>query len=324
MDSRRYLLADVGATHTRLAVAGSAGLEQQPVRLATTLLTDGDALLQRARQSLPMEGLSAACIAMAGPVAAGAGRLTNGSLVLNGNALARRLGCPVFVINDFHALAMALPNLGRLRQVGGSAGEDREVKAVLGPGSGLGMGMLVPQADGWRALDSEGGHADLAPGSPLEMELLTLLAAAHGHVSWETVLSGPGLVNLYRAVCSLWGVRPEDAGPEWISANAVDASDPVCHQTLEIFFGLLGAAAGNLALLAAATGGVYIGGGIVPALADFAVASPMRRRFEERGALSAYVARIPLWIILDAEPGLLGALAYARSRESLGADDLVG
>jgi glucokinase len=318
MGSRRYLLADVGATHTRLAVAGGEGTKIQPVRLETAAVRDGDSLLQLAGRSLPLAGLSAACIALAGPVAANAGRLTNGSLVLDGNALTERLGCPVQVINDFHALAMALPFLQRLRQVGGTAGpaaDGPHVKAVLGPGSGLGMGMLIPQGDGWRALDSEGGHADLAPGSPLEIEILTLLSAAHGHVSWETVLSGPGLVNLYRAVCAVWGVRPQEVGPEWITANGVAASDPVCHQTLEIFFSLLGAAAGNLALTAAATGGVYIGGGIVPALAEFAAESPMRRRFEERGALSSYAAPIPLWIILDEEPGLLGALARVRGTD---------
>jgi glucokinase len=316
MGSRRYLLGDVGATHTRLAIGSSEGLQDEPLRLKTAALTDGDTLLQLAARSLPVEGLSAACIALAGPVAGGAGRLTNGSLALSGTALAERLGCPVHVINDFHALAMALPFLQRLRQVGGSAGAaaaDRRVKAVLGPGSGLGMGVLIPDGGGWRALDSEGGHADLAPGSPLEMEILTLLSAAHGHVSWETVLSGPGLVNLYRAVCHLWGVRPEETEPQNISANALEAADPVCHQTLEIFFGLLGAAAGNLALTAAATGGVYVGGGIVPTLVEFAEVSPLRRRFEERGALSSYVADIPLWIILDEEPGLLGALAYLRS-----------
>jgi glucokinase len=316
MSAPRYLLADVGATHTRVAVDRRGAREAGPVRFDTRSVRDGEELLVEARRFFDLENLTAACVAVAGPVADNVGRLTNAPLSLDGSLLSRSLGCPVRVINDFCALSMSLPVLEALRRIGGRPGDTRasaSVKAVLGPGSGLGMGILVPQGTGWRALASEGGHGDLAPGNPLEMELLGLLQSAHGHVSWETVLSGPGLVNLYRGVCALWGVRPDDLSPEWITANGVDAAEPVCHQTLEIFFGLLGSAAGNLALTAGALGGVYIGGGIVPTLADFAAASPLRRRFEERGALSSYVADIPLWIILDAEPGLLGARAYLES-----------
>ncbi len=315
MSTRRYLLADVGATHTRLGLAGPAGLQGQAVRLATVDIADGAGLLAAAQQWLDVRDLSGACFALAGPVEHQAGALTNGGLRLDAADLARQLGCPVRLVNDFSALALSLPMLQSLRQIGGHASPAlalSDVKVVLGPGSGLGMGILIPESGGWRALASEGGHGDLAPGSHLEMELLALLQAEHGHVSWESVLSGPGLVRLYQGVCALWGVRAETVTPEWISASGVDAAEPVCHQTLEVFFGLLGAAAGNLALVLGAKGGVYIGGGIVPQLADFAAASPLRRRFEERGPLSGYVADIPLWIIMDPEPGLLGALECLR------------
>jgi glucokinase len=187
------------------------------------------------------------------------------------------------------------------------------VKVVLGPGSGLGMGILIPDQGGWQVLPSEGGHADLAPGNPLEQEILSLLQAKHGSVCWETVLSGPGLVNLYEVVCQLWGSEPQAATPEWISAQGVAAIEPICHQTLELFFGLLGAAAGNLALTVCAYGGVYIGGGIVPALRDFAATSALRRRFEECCDLAGFTKDIPIYLILDEHPGLIGALACLRS-----------
>jgi len=311
MQEANFLVADIGATNVRVAAAGPAGLIGAPVRMRTADYPDSGALLVDARARLGLQAVAACCLAIAGPVHEGAGRITNGLLSFDARELSAVAGCPVRLVNDFHALARALPVLQRLRPVGDGAPEPG-VKAVLGPGSGLGMGVLVPRRDGWFVLPSEGGHGDLAPGTPLEAELLQLLQFEHGHVSWETVLCGPGLVNLYRAVCRLWGTTPQAATPEWISAQGVEAAEPVCHQTLEIFFGLLGGAAGNLAVTVCARGGIYIGGGIVPALADFAASSPLRRRFEDRGKLSGLVERMPLYLILDEEPGLLGALECLR------------
>jgi glucokinase len=258
-----------------------------------------------------------ACFAVAGPVLEGAVEVTNGGLEFSVAELQTVLEAPVTLVNDFHALALAVPGLEDLAVIGGDPdrGRQQAVKAVLGPGSGLGMSVLVPVvAGGWQVLASEGGHADLAPGNPLEQELLAVLQTKHPGVCWETVLSGPGLVNLYEAVATLWGAKPEPLGPEAISHRGVDADDPVCHQTLELFFALLGSAAGNLALTVCAQGGVYIGGGIVPGLLEFARSSPMRRRFDERVELQSLVADIPLFIILDEHPGLAGALACLRQQ----------
>ena len=128
------------------------------------------------------------------------------------------------------------------------------------------------------------------------------------------MLSGPGLINLYQALAELWGYPAEEVTSEWITEQGVDAQVPLCHQTLDLFFGFLGSAAGNLALTGYATGGVYIGGGIVPRLEAFARTSALRRRFDERGELSATVRNIPLYLIMDTYPGLNGALEVLRSR----------
>ncbi|MEZ5559854.1 MAG: glucokinase [Pseudomonadales bacterium] len=310
-----WLVADVGATNTRVAAATPSGMLLRVERFATADCAGAEALLDRALQMLDMKGPTGCCLAIAGPVAGGRGALTNAPLAFDASGLSAYLGAPVQLVNDFHAQAMALPHLAQLDELGGpNAVDPQGVKAVLGPGSGLGMGALLPCADGWRVLPSEGGHADLAPASPLEVELLQLLQVQHRHVCWETVLSGPGLVALYRAMCALWGAEPETLTPEDVSARGLDAGDPVCHQTLETFFSLLGTAAGNLALIYCATGGVYVGGGIVPQLREFARHSPLRRRFDERGALASYAETIPLYLIGDAEPGLLGALACLRQR----------
>lgn len=306
------LVADIGATNARFRWAGPDGLASAAVYLGTGDYADSEALVADALARLEPNTPAAAGIAMAGAVKDGRGQLTNGTLAFDAARLRQQLGCPITLVNDFFAVARSLPELRHLRQFGGEPSTGRPiagVKAALGPGSGLGMGVLVPVGSGWRVLPSEGGHADLAPGSALEAEILVALQAEHGHVSWETAVSGPGLVRLYRAVCHVWGAQPDDLDSEQISSRGVDAEDPVCHQTLELFFSLLGAAAGNLAVTVYARGGVYLAGGIVPDLADFAAASPMRRRFDERGRMADLVRAIPLYLIEDAEPGMTGALA---------------
>ncbi len=321
------LIADIGATHSRLAIVDKAGWRSET--FATTEYASAADLLEAAAARLGYTQLNGCCLAVAGPVLAGRATITNGHIEFVEAELAALLGCQVKVVNDFYAVGCGIPAFTELLQLGGGAESGRaesgraesgradsgtgQVKVVLGPGSGLGMCILIPDRGGWRVLASEGGHADLAPGNPLEQEILSLLQAKHGSVCWETVLSGPGLVNLYEVVCQLWGSEPHAATPEWISAQGVAADEPICHQTLDLFFGLLGAAAGNLALTVCAYGGVYIGGGIVPALRDFAATSVLRRRFEERCALAGFTKDIPIYLILDEHPGLIGALACLRS-----------
>jgi glucokinase len=162
----------------------------------------------------------------------------------------------------------------------------------------------------WRVLPSEGGHGSFAPSDPLEAEVFALLLQQHGFVAWETVLCGPGLVNLYQAVCSVWGASAEALNAADITSRALTVDDPVCHQTLEMFCNLLGTAAGNLALTVCATGGVYLAGGILPRIGDFFAASQFRRRFEDRGPLSAYVKAIPTYLVL--EPNLASAARPPR------------
>ena len=301
------LVADIGATSARFGLGVGEGVARQAT-FATDEFSDAAELLTAASEALKAGAFQSACLAVAGPAVHGRAAVTkHPELQFDAAELKGILGCPVQVVNDFHALAMMAPMAQPVRQVGGGAGDDG-VKAVIGPGSGLGMAGLIPDRGGWRPVASEGGHADLAPGSPLEQELLGILQRRHGHVCWETAVSGPGLARLHQAVAELWGAPAEPMSPAEVSALGVSVEDPLCHQTLEIFFGLLGSAAGNLALTLCATGGLYIGGGIVPQLADFAATSALRRRFEERGELSGYVEPIPIYLMLDPLSGLKGAL----------------
>jgi len=305
------LVADIGGTHARFALADAAGEIGRSVVLATQQMGTAGELITQALKMLDAEVPERICLAVAGPIRDGRVRVTNHGAVFDSAELGRTLSTSVLLVNDFVALAHSVPHLRNLRQIGGDASPAAHgVKALIGPGSGCGMAMLVPIAGQYRVLPSEGGHADLAITNALEAELWASLSRRVPHVCWEAVLSGPGLVNLYAALCEVWGVQPGDLTAAQISAAGVDVADPICHQTLELFFGFLGTAAGNLAVTTLATGGVYVGGGIVPRLKEFAVTSPMRRRFDERGMLTEVVRQIPLYLVLDDLPGLAGAARY--------------
>lgn len=305
------LVADIGATNARFQFSEAQQLKGEAVVLATADYDSTATLLEEARARLPSEPVDRALLAVAGPARQPQRiEVTNTGLVLEQQTAGSVLGCEVRLVNDFFALAHGVPHFKALEQLGGDVPQ-RANKALLGPGSGLGMATLLPPLSAderyWRVVGSEGGHADLPPGSPLEAELWAILARRHGHVCWESVLSGPGLQNLYAAMCEIWGMRPAVLTPAQISAQGCDMSDAVCHQTLETFCAWLGAAAGNLALTVTAVGGVYIGGGVIGHMLDFVRASALRRRFEERGAMTDMIQRVPLLLITEADPGLLGA-----------------
>lgn len=312
------VVADVGGTHARLALIAEHGVRAAR-RYPSAEFENGAALLARYLAELGLTGVAGCCVAIAGPVADGAGRLTNGRMACDERALAKvTRSTRVLVINDFTAIGHAVPGLdGSMLRTIGPTVNGAGTKAAIGPGTGLGMAIVLPDRDGWRVLPSEGGHAALAPSDPLESEVLAALLRHHDFVGWETVLCGPGLVNLYRAVCEVWGCPAELTDARDITAKAISIDEPVCHQTLEMFCKLLGSAAGDLALTVCATGGIYLTGGILPQMADFLCASGFRHRFEMRGPLTWYVEGIPTWLVLETELGLLGAAAAYRAAYDL-------
>jgi glucokinase len=308
------LVGDVGGTNARLAVADASGRLTHLRTYPSANYANGAVLVGQFLQDEAIGAVAGCCIAIAGPVIAGRGRLTNGQAICDESELAAATGgARSLVINDFAAIGYALPGLeaDSLRTIGPEL-TGSGTKAALGPGTGLGMGFVIPEGDRWRVLPSEGGHGSLAPSDPLELEIVGQLLHQHRFVAWETVLCGPGLVNLYQAVCAVWGCEVDVLTPADITSRALTIDDPVCHQTLEVFCNLLGTAAGNLALTVCATGGVYLAGGILPRIGDFLAASQFRRRFDDRGPLSAYVRAIPTYLVLDHDLGLRGAAAAHR------------
>jgi len=305
------LLADIGGTHARFALAEGGAL----ARPATFDIADhaDAASVARAYLGSVEAAPRAAVFAVAGPVDDGKARLTNAGWSFEATALAGALGLArLELINDFAAVAWALPRLqpGERRAIGGGEARPEAPLAVLGPGTGLGVAGLVPGLGGARALVTEGGHATLAPADARESAILDHLRGRFGHVSAERVLSGEGLVNLYQAIAALAGATPPARSPEEISRHALAGDCAASRAALECFCAMLGGFAGDLALTLGARGGVYLAGGIVPQIADFIAASRFRARFVDKGRLRAYLEAIPTYLVTQPDPAFLGLLAY--------------
>jgi glucokinase len=303
------LLADIGGTNARFA------LETAPLRFeAVGVLACADypsmkaavqAYLARIAQQYPGP-IRHAAIAIANPVDGDQVCMTNHHWSFSIGGMRDELGLDTLVVvNDFTALAMALPHLapGQRVQVGGGTPQDGRTIGLVGPGTGLGVSGLVPAGGHWVALASEGGHASYAPGDEFEDAIVRQLRAKFGHVSAERLLSGPGIEMIYECLSG------KELGASEITRRAQDGSCDDCVRSIDVFCGALGSVAGNVALTLGATGGVYIGGGIVPRLGELFERSPFRARFEAKGRLSAYVARIPTYLITEQYPAFLGASA---------------
>ena len=308
-----YLVADVGGTKIDLGRAAPDGSIVAVRQLAVADFASIEAALEAYLADQPGPPPRAAALAIAGPVLGDAVALTNGPWRFSVAAAQRRLGVErLLALNDFTALALGLPSIARahlLRLGGGRADPDAPI-GLIGPGTGLGVAGLLRVAGRWVPLPGEGGHASLAPEDAREAAVLALLRRRFGHVSAERVLSGPGLVNLYTALCERAGsaVAP-DCSPEAVTEWALAGTPAIAETALAMFCSLLGSAAGNLALTLGARGGVYIGGGICPRFADFLAASQCRARFEDKGRMRPYLEAIPLFLIQAPHPALHGAAA---------------
>jgi glucokinase len=308
-----WLVGDVGATNARFGLVSP----QRKLLHTRTLpvhdyATIGDALAAYLsdRGSLPMPRQGA--IAIASAITGDRVAMTNHPWSFSVSALRLQLGLHrLEVINDFTALALALPRLTEQDRVtvGGGVPAQGAPLGVLGTGSGLGVSGMIPSGTGWIAIAGEGGHATMAPATDRESAVLDRLRLHFDHVSAERVLSGPGLVNLYNALASLERIPWRGYTAAQITDPDTGAADPLCAEATTLFCAMLGTAAGNLALTLGARGGVYIGGGIVPRLGERFAQSPFRARFEAKGRLSEYLAAIPTYVVTHPLPAFIGCAA---------------
>lgn len=311
--SHPRLLGDVGGTHARFA--WQVAPDAPPTQGATLPCGDHVSLAAAVQAYLSGCGLSApraAAIGIANPVTGDRVQMTNHHWSFSRARLREELGLAhLAVVNDFEALACGLPTLrpADLLDLGGGAAVPGTVCAVIGPGTGLGVSGLVPGDRGpSTALAGEGGHVTLAAWDAEEFEVIQWLQHRFGHASAERALSGPGLVNLYEAVCARMGQAAEALTPPEVAERALANADRACTRALDLFCSLLGTVAGNLALTLGARGGVYIAGGVAARLAGALARSRFRERFEQKGRFTAYLSAIPTWLIVDHAPtALLGA-----------------
>ncbi|MEJ6123082.1 glucokinase [Vibrio sp. 2-Bac 85] len=313
------VVADVGGTNIRLAVLDIASGEMSKVREypCAQFITLESALAQYfATLSDPVSHL---CVGIACPVEDDLVSMTNLSWQFSKSELQHKLALKtLYVINDYTAISLAVPFVDDKQkiQIGGGEVVDNAVKAIFGPGTGLGVSHLIKHDQKWVSLDGEGGHSSFAPNTSQQADVLLLLQSQFGHVSNERLLSGQGLVNIYHALCRLAGKQPEFFEPAEITKSALAAECEIAEQTLTLFCQAMGGFAGNLALNLDCKGGVYIAGGIVPRFIDFFQNSEFRAFFEAKGRFAGFLKTVPTYLITHENPGLLGAAVYLQQELS--------
>lgn len=320
------LAGDIGGTKTILALfrpEGSALVEVVKEKYSSTEYPNLTAVVREFITANQFR-VERACFGIAGPVRGDRVEATNLPWVIEARALKQDLLIErVVLINDFHAIAYGIEQLAsqQLLTLNPGSRVEHGPQAILGAGTGLGEAFLFWSNGRYEVVASEGGHADFAPRTDLEIELLRYLIQKFGRVSYERILSGPGLANLYSFLQQREPQREsaalraeleaaEDPAPI-ISDFALSGRDPLAVQALDLFVAIYGAEAGNLALKVVATGGVYIAGGIAPRITEKLRQPTFLDAYQDKGRLSDLVRSIPVQVVLNPEVGLLGAAVVA-------------
>lgn len=313
MNPKLALVADIGGTNARFALVqqGGSNLDRMKTLSAADYPNIGTAITTYLDWADARPQI--ACFAVACPAREDEISFTNSTWRFSRRETARHFGWSRFAtVNDFEALALGVPHAPAkgLHMVRPGTPEPKAPRAVLGPGTGFGVsGLICDRQGGWVALAGEGGHVSFAPQDEVEIDLLRYLQARFDRVSCERVLSGDGLVNIYEFLSIKAGKPAERPSPAEISARGLEQDERIARDALRRFCAILGSAAGDLALILGSTGGVYIGGGIVPRLLPILLDSRFEERFANKGRLSSLLTDMPIYVILDNTLALLGAAA---------------
>ncbi len=320
------LAGDIGGTKTNLAyfdVENNTLVLKNAASYQSQEFPSLNAILARFRSQYPAT-ISGAAFGIAGPVVEGHCHLTNLGWEIDVATIRKDLGIDaVELINDLQATGYGTLHLSASERITLQEG-DPQAKgsiAVIAAGTGLGEGALIWDGKHYRAIASEGGHADFSPRNELEASLMQFLAGKFGHVSWERILSGPGLFSIYEFLSKRSAASP----PAWLTAAlasgdpaavvskaAMDAKDPTCVEALDLFVSLYGSETGNLALKVLATGGVFIGGGIAPKILAKLKTGSFVHNFNAKGRLEQVLQGMPVFVVLNDRIALFGAAHVAR------------
>ena len=322
-----YIVADVGGTNARFALV--SGKNEQDGRFLishqrTYPSIEFEAIEDVVRfyiNSLNGIEIQGACLAVAGPVVNDQINLTNLNWNFSIDALTRTLNLSELeVINDFAAYAFATSHLSPEHFITLNKGEAIATSpiAVVGPGTGFGVAALAPQNGYFNILPTEGGHMTLAANTPLQADIIATLNKEFEHVSIEKVLSGPGIMNLYRGLAKVEGIDAPLLSTAEIVQHALNTTsgNTLCQRTLALFTAWLGSITGDLALSLGARGGVFLGGGILPRIIDFLLASDFMQQFMDKGPMKEYLHHTPVHLVTEGNSALLGAASWFESRSS--------
>lgn len=325
------LVGDIGGTNCRLALfRGNEEIFDRvyPSQELSGLDVGVEKFLEEARKKLGAEAKpESACFGVAGPVENDTSKPTNLSWSIDARKLEQRLKIPkIALLNDFQAAALGVTVLGDadLVPLGGGARNPKGPCVVTGAGTGLGEAFLVwsPGENRYQVIPSEGGHVDFTPRTAMESGLFHYMSGRYGRVSFERVLSGAGIADIFNFLSNEPSCRPlvleetraavltEDPAAV-VTRHALAGTDPICVIALHMFVSVLGGLAGNLALTTLATGGVFIAGGIAPRIVPFLQKGAFRESFEAKGRMQPLVAKIPAFLVINPDLGRLGAKVQA-------------
>ena len=321
------LAVDIGGTKTLFQLSTVAGKVICEQSFVSQDFASFDLVLSEflALNQLKDYKIDSACFAVAGPVSGRNANVTNLPWQLNADDLATKFAIEtIHLCNDFAAVAHGIAELADDEIVTLQQGEEdkQSPRAVIGAGTGLGQAILVPDNDGWRVIATEGGHADFAPTDTLQIQLLEYMLKKFDHISYERIVSGVGLVEIYAFLCSI-GLHKEnddcrqamldaDDAAVVISQFAVDNNDDLASAALNLFIKIYGAQAGNLALTVLPLAGLYIAGGIAAKNLQHFKQGGFIAAFNAKGKMKSVVEKIPVRLILQPKVGLIGARLLAR------------
>jgi glucokinase len=312
--TKSRLIADIGGTNARFALLHGSEIGESHVLQVDDYEKPADAIAAYLGGLPESERPVEAAMGVAGPVTSDRVVMMNSQWAFSIAALKQQFGWKnLYVVNDFAANALGVPQLTAddLIQIGEGTAEPGLPIATLGPGSGLGVAGLVSVDGCWTAVAGEGGNVTLAALDSREAAIIDILRRQYAHVSAEVVLSGPGLVNLYDALCELAGKPSTPSTPEHIT-HLYPGCDPQCREAVNMFCAMLGTFAGDVALTFGARGGVYIMGGIVPKIREIFRLSAFRERFEFKGRYRQYLSGIPTYVVTHPFPAFLGLRTLFR------------
>jgi glucokinase len=306
------LVGDIGGTNARFALVAPGKSELMSIKtLQCTKFETVQEAIKSYLSSINDAEIISACIASAGTTHLDVFKPANNDWVINKSNVSSALNdIQVNWINDFSAQALATTTLksNDVIVINKGAVQPERVRLVIGPGTGLGTCGLINSSNGWVPLPAQGGHSDFAPNSSLEIEIWTLLQKQFGHVAVERILSGPGIVNLYKALCQINEKEVLFNSPSEITSAAIKVNpDSISKETLHLFCRIFGSVTGSIALSTGCLGGIYITSDLVRNFLDFFIDSDFLKSFEDKGRLKYYMTDIPIFISKKENMGLIGS-----------------